>query len=299
MATPPRRIVQGTTYLITRRCADRMFLLRPSAETNDLVLFLLAVLAGRYGVLLHTFCVMSNHVHFVLTDPSGNLPAFMRDLGSAVARALNAAHGDWENFWAPGSYSAVELTTREAILDKMVYSLANPVMAGLVRRGAEWPGLWSAPALIESGAILVKRPEGFFRNNGPLPESASLSLVRPPGFDTAEELRAELEKELRTREDQAASALAKEGRSFLGRRSVLAQKVHARPRPGEPRRGLKPRVAAADKWKRIEALGRLKAFLVAYREAWGAFGRGVRDVVFPEGTYWMRITHGVRCAPST
>jgi putative transposase len=299
MATPPRRIVQGTTYLVTRRCANRMFRLRPSDETNDLLLFLLAVHAERYGVLLHGFCVMSNHVHLVLTDPAGKLPAFMRDLGSAVARALNAAHGDWESFWAPGSYSAVELTTPEAILDKLAYTLANPVIAGLVRRGAEWPGLWSAPALIGSSAIVVKRPEAFFRKNGPLPESASLTLVAPPGFESAEELRAQLERELRAREDQAASALAEEGRSFVGRRCVLAQEVHARPRAGEPRRGLRPRVAAVDKWKRIEAVGKLKAFLVAYREAWCAFASGVRDVVFPEGTYWMRVAHGVRCAPIT
>lgn len=295
MATPPRRIIQGTTYLITRRCADRMFLLRPSKATNELLLFLLAVLAARYGLLIHAFCVMSNHVHYVVTDLNGSLPEFMRDLGSAVARALNAAHGDWENFWAPGSYSAVELTTRKAILEKAAYTLANPVSAGLVRRGREWPGLWSSPALV-GRTVVVKRPEGFFRKDGPLPASASLTLVSPPGFDSDEQFREELEAALTVLEDRAARTLAEEGRAFVGSRSVLAQKIHARPRAIEPRRGLKPRVAALDKWKRIEAIGRLKAFLAAYRDARLAFARGARDVLFPEGTYWMRVACGVRCA---
>lgn len=272
-----------------------MLRLRPSKDTNQLLLFLLAVLAERYRLLVHAYCVMSNHVHMVVTDPAGNLPAFMRDLGSTVARALNAAHGDWENFWAPGSYSAVELASREAILDKMAYTLANPVIAGLVRRGAEWPGLWSAPALL-GRTIVVKRPDAFFRKDGPMPESASLTLVAPPGFESPEEVRTELEAELTAREDEAARALARQGRSFMGSRCVLAQKVHARPAGGEPRRRLKPRVATVDKWKRIEAIGRLKEFLHAYREAWCAFARGVHDVVFPEGTYWMRVAHGVRCA---
>ena len=40
-----------------------------------------------------------------------------------------------------------------------------------------------------------------------------------------------------------------------------AKKPTARPAPGDPRRSLNPRVASRDKWKRIEALGRLVEFL--------------------------------------
>jgi REP-associated tyrosine transposase len=68
-------------------------------------------------------------------------------------------------------------------------------------------------------------------------------------------------------------------------------------RTGRPtRRKLNPRVASVDKWKRIEALSRLTAFLGAYREAWKERRDGSRDVLFPAGTYLLRIDHGVRCA---
>jgi hypothetical protein len=86
------------------------------------------------------------------------------------------------------------------------------------------------------------------------------------------------------------------GRAFMEVRRVLAQKPFARPGPGEPRRGLKPRVASRDRWKRVEAVGRFKAFLAEYRAAWRAFKEGARAVVFPEGTYWMRVAYGVACA---
>jgi hypothetical protein len=59
---------------------------------------------------------------------------------------------------------------------------------------------------------------------------------------------------------------------------------------------LSPRVAALDKWKRIEALSRFAWFQRAYREAWNALRAGVRDVVFPAGTYLVRIELGVPCA---
>jgi hypothetical protein len=97
-------------------------------------------------------------------------------------------------------------------------------------------------------------------------------------------------------EAEARRELHSEQRGFLGRARVLAQKPFARPAPGEPRRKLNPRVAARDKWKRIEALSRLSGFLRAYRNAWTAMRAGVRDVVFPAGTYLLRIEHGVQCA---
>ena len=295
--TAPRQVLPGTTYLVTRRCADRRFLLRPSGLVNAVIEYVLAAKAQEYGILLHAYCVLSNHLHLVLCDPHGHLPLFMRDLGSSVARALNAAHGKWEWFWAPGSYSAVALQRPEDVLDKMAYTLANPVNAGLVRRGWEWPGLWSAPARIGAGPREVKRPAHYFREAGDTPASVPLELVCPAGFTSAEVLRQGLTAALEEREGRAARALTDVGRSFLGARRVLTQSPFARPAPGEPRRGLRPRVASRDKWKRLEAIGRLETFLAAYREAWLAFSAGARATLFPEGTYWLRVTYGVACAP--
>src|SRR5512141_3450550 len=133
--TAPRQILTGTTYLVTRRCFQRQFLLRPCATTNDIFLYVLAVAARRFGIAVHAFCVMSNHFHLVVTDPYARLPAFEQYLDSLVARAVNASLGRWESFWAPSSYSAVALATPEDIVDKAAYVLANPVAAGLVRRG--------------------------------------------------------------------------------------------------------------------------------------------------------------------
>ncbi len=294
--TAPRRVVPDTQYLLSRRCSERRFFLRPSKALNDILRYILAVAAERYGVVLHAFCVLSNHLHIVLTDVKGNLPEFERYLDSLVARSINALHGRFETFWAPGSYSAVALLSPDDVLSKCVYVLANPTAAGLVRRGRDWPGLWSAPEAIGAGPVTVKRPTHFFRADGPMPETAKLELVCPPGFDSVEAFRAHLVHALAVREDQVARELASKGRPFLGARKVLAQKPDGRPVAGEPRFELNPRIAGADKWKRIEALTRLKSFLGDYRAAWLAFTRGFRDAVFPYGTYWMRVACGVRCA---
>jgi putative transposase len=294
--TAPRRIVPGTQYLLTRRCSERRFFLRPSRAVNEVLRYVLAVASERYGVVLHAFCVLSNHLHIVLTDVKGNLPEFERYLHSLIARSVNALHGHFESFWAPGSYSAVCLLSPEDTISKCAYVLANPAAAGLVRRGCEWPGLWSAPEMIGGGATLVSRPEHFFRKCGPMPETATLELVPPARFESVEAFRRQLVAAVTALEDEAARNLASKGGLFVGARRVLAQHPGARPASREPRRNLNPRIAGGDKWKRIEAISRLKSFLQEYRMAWVAFTRGLRDIVFPHGTYWMRVAYGVRCA---
>jgi putative transposase len=294
--TLPRQILPGTTYLVTRRCSERRFFLRPSKRTNDIFRFVLAVAARRHGIRVHAYCVLSNHFHLVVTDPRARLPLFNRDLNGVVARAVNCSLGRWESFWDPDSYSAVRLETPNDILQKMVYVLANPVAAGLVRRGREWPGLWSDPGVIGGDPVTAERPKEFFRKKGPLPALVPLQLVRPPGFEGDESFVEVLAQELAEAENQAAAELGREGRKFLGVARVLAQKPRERPAPGEPRRTLNPRVACRNKWGRIEALLRLSEFVRAHREALDAWRAGVRDALFPAGTWLMRIQHAAPCA---
>lgn len=291
--TAPRQILPGRTYLITRRCLLRHFFLRPDAVVNEVFAYVLALAAKRYGVQIHAYCVLSNHFHLVVTDPRARLPAFQQYLAAFVARAVNAHLGRWEYFWAPDTYSAVVLGSPEDVVAKAAYTLANPVAAGLVPAGHLWAGLWSAPDSIGT-TIRVKRPDHFFDEEGDLPEYVDLELKVPAGFSSTRDFRDQLQAEL-SRQEQAARD---QNSAFLGMARVRAQSPFARPRSGEPRRQLSPRVAARDKWRRIELLQQLKGFLSAYRDALLVWREGKVAPVFPAGTYLMRVAHGVACAPA-
>jgi REP element-mobilizing transposase RayT len=288
--TAPRQVLPGATYLITRRCLHREYLLRPCRQLNQIFAYVLAVAARRYGVEVHAFCVLSNHYHLVVTDPQARLPAFQQYLGAFVARAANASLGRFETFWAPHSFSAVTLGTPEDLIAKAAYTLANPVAAGLVKAGHLWPGLRSRPDSI-GGTIRLARPD-FFDKDGLLPEAIDLELRIPAGFRSTEDFRDQLQSELSRQEQEARQQTS----TFLGVERVLAQSPFGRPKPGAPRRGLDPRIAARDKWKRIELLGRLKSFLMEYAEALGIWRERGVEPVFPAGTYLMRVAHGVSCA---
>ena len=112
------------------------------------------------------------------------------------------------------------------------------------------------PRRSERGPSMVRRPKQFFDPEGPLPESASLELSVPRGFASAGAFRGELSAALATHE----AAAVRSATGFAGILKVLAQKPTARPRDREPRRGLSPRIASRDPWRRLEALGRLRSF---------------------------------------
>jgi len=90
--------------------------------------------------------------------------------------------------------------------------------------------------------------------------------------------------------------MAAEGREFLGVPGVLRTPWSSRPKTDEARgRGntINPRVASRCKELRREALNAIRAFWRAYAEALAEY----RAVVFPAGTYKMRVFFNVPCHP--
>jgi putative transposase len=289
----PRQIFKGATYLVTRRCTQRQFLLAPKRRTNQTFHYCLAYAARQTGVWVHAVIVMSNHYHLLVTDPKGVLPEFVACLNKLVAKCMNASYGRWENFWASQQASYVRLLDSEAIVDLMSYVLCNPVEAGLVKRGVEWPGLRFG----HRGSFPVRRPQ-FFRENGHMPKTLVLELDWPPLGEgvSSQEARRRIDEAVETREREAQEKMRREGRTFLGPRSVIAQDPFASPETCEPRRRLSPRVAGRNRWLRMETLARCAEFLKAYRDALFAWRENRRDVVFPAGTYLMRWQHQACCA---
>lgn len=284
--------------MITRRTLLRTFLLLPAEWLDQIVLYCLGVAAQKYDVELHALCVLSNHYHLVATDRSGQLPAFGRWLNEFVAKAVNAYLGRWAPLWEPGSYNAVALETAEDRLDAATYTAVNPVKAALVERTDLWPGLNILPSALGK-TVKVKRPTKFFRANGPLPDEVELRFTPPPGF---EELSLAQYQQLWMERIEAAEAEGRQdvlasGRTFLGRRGVLRQDRFASATSWEGRRTLKPRLKCRAKWLRIGAIKRLQRFYTDHREALKRFRDGARDVLFPAGTYWMRVHACVHCAP--
>lgn len=273
--------------MITRRCTQRQFLLRPDEVTNETFLYCLAEAANRHGIVVLLPSAMSNHHHTVIFDPYGTYVEFMEHFHKMLAKAQNAHRGRGENLWSTEPPCAVQLVERADVLDKLVYAATNPVKAGLVDRVHHWPGVNGLSALLNRRAIIVRRPRQFFRVDGAMPESVTLELTIPTELGDADRFLAELRARIGAEEERLTEKRRREGRGVIGRRGILRQDWRASPTSCAPRSGLRPRIAAKSVWARVEALQRSKAFLVAYRVARAALVAG-KVVPFPNGTYWLR-----------
>jgi putative transposase len=96
----------------------------------------------------------------------------------------------------------------------------------------------------------------------------------------------------------ARHAVRASGRAFLGTAAVLATSFARRARLYEEKRGLLPTFAARvksvrDQLRRIE-----RGFRTGYRRALAEWRKGVRDTVFPFGTWGMSVVHAAVVGPS-
>jgi len=138
---------------------------------------------------------------------------------------------------------------------------------------------------------LASRPGSIFASG------EALCFARP---DICPELSAKALAErvaalLAEREAAVRDEHARAGVPFLGVKGVRRQRRTDRPTTSESRRTLSPQIAAKDRGRRVAAIARLKAFQDAYRAALMLWQQGVRDVLFPAGTYTMRVAHGAAC----
>jgi REP element-mobilizing transposase RayT len=287
----PRQLLPGSTYLVTRRCAQRALLLVPNEQTNAIVAYCLAEAAARTGVEVACFVAMSNHIHAVVTDPNARLPEFMHRLDRNIAVCMNAALGRTENFWAATEPSVVELGDGDDILDKMAYVIANPTSAGLVSDPEQWPGVIT-PRL--GYRALAKRPQIYFRPKGGMPDEVELRCAVPPPLRRLAfaEVDRMLASRVKATTDSARAFWADRGRRFLGREAVLAARTAQAAATPEPLLARSPRFAARDPERRRGIMDRLRAFHQSYQAALSRWRTGIRAVVFPSGTYWMRVFHG-------
>ena len=288
--TAPRMILPDRFYMITRRCAQRMFLLRPDPATHQTFLYCLIHAASRWDIMIVLPSAMSNHHHTIIYDRHGQVIEFMQHFHSLLARSMNALRGRWENFFATEEPSLVELVDRNDILDKLRYAATNPVKDGLVERVADWPGVNGFESLVSGQPVTVSRPEKFFRVTGDMPEQVEFACrvpVNHPKIGDVAGFLKELGELVAQTEQELARARAAEGRRVMGPRRVLRQPWSDSPTSHEPRRGPRPRVAARSTWSRLCALQRNQVFIEAYRAARTLWLAGL-DAVFPRGTFWLR-----------
>lgn len=143
MARHPRLILPGVALHVRQRANDGQDRFR---HDNDRLVYLamLRHYLKLHPCALHAYCLMTNHVHLLVTPPNETACALlMRDVGRCFAAYFNRRYEKWGTLW--------ERPFRSCLVDSAAYVLAcyryierNPVRAGMVSTPAAHP--WSSYA---------------------------------------------------------------------------------------------------------------------------------------------------------
>ena len=328
-----RRVLPGDIVAVERRTTRRHFLLKPceSGRVKNLLWYALAVMAKKHGVEIVAVVVMSTHIHIILIDHAARRPHFYRDFFRIFALGIKAIHGWPEEVFNKSRPTEHKLLNNDAIIESASYLIGNPPASGAVRYAREWPGAKTRPTDLGQRVIVAKRPSDFFealarpsrkkkksadkakgrrrkrssvnrRYNRKLwPDEAELRLGVPKSIlddMTLQVFQQKVGDQVRDIEAKAHAFAKENGVKFQGAQRAMRCKHTRRANSYEEWGSLNPRFSAAgnsdDAQKEIEAF---RKFDRDYDAALARWQQGHRKVVFPAGTWWMRVHHGVRCHP--
>ncbi len=325
MATPPRKIDKGMFFYVTVRAMHRRYRFVPKRRIRAAIRFCLTAVLDKYRnegkIELYEFVFMSNHYHLLGRDLVGCLPKFIQELNALLSAELNALRGTSDSNFSRKPYGLVQVHGDVRLIEHAVYTLANPISAFLVARAKHWPGV-SSLKLEYGQSVVVDKPRGglwsgraahtgrrasqrskraAYANRSVLPDQANLTLDRPPVMLhlSDSELRQHIRDQLAKRERELDAERTRRNIRVVGRRRVLSMHYDDGPK-SEELFARNPTFSAGTDKQRAFFAGAYKAFVAAYRlarDAYYAAELSLRDkVVFPAGTYRLRVLNGVACA---
>lgn len=133
--------VAGLPYHVVQRGNNReACFIEP--ECYQFYLELWQQVTRRYGVAVHAYCLMTNHVHFLVTPQRvESISNVMKVVGSRYAQYINLRYKRTGTLWE-GRHRASLVQSERYLLCCYRYIELNPVRAGMVERPEEYR--WSS-----------------------------------------------------------------------------------------------------------------------------------------------------------
>ena len=147
MPRNPRCVLPEVAFHVTQRGVDRCDVFFSHAD-RDTYLRLMAEQRERAGVRVLAYCLMTNHVHWVVVpDREDSLAVLFRRVHGRYAQYLNARRGRSGHLWQNRFFSCAVAAQKEEMV--LRYVEWNPVRAGMVERPEAYR--WSSAAAHLSG----------------------------------------------------------------------------------------------------------------------------------------------------
>lgn len=153
MPRPLRVQIEGGIYHLVSRGVRKLPIFTDDRD-REYFLALLDLTVERYGWELHTYCLMTNHFHLLVSTPDANVSAGMQYLNGCYAQWFNWRH-DFEGHVLERRFWSDLITSERRLFATARYIVLNPVRAGLCASAGDWP--WSGYRAMVTGRPRVPR----------------------------------------------------------------------------------------------------------------------------------------------
>lgn len=283
-------------FEISIRTIQERFLLKPSAELNDLILGVIGrALSLHPTIQLFLFKVISNHFHIILAAPDQTtLAEFMNHVDSNIAREAGRLYGWRDKFWS-SRYHALSIEDDTELVKRVKYVLAQGCKEGLVASPLDWPGVSCERALLHGETLhgtwfdrssyskAERRDKKVRLQDFATRYEVPLTTLPILEGKTKEQQRAFYQNLVDEIEEETRQACIDEGKALLGVEGVLRQDPHLWPR--NSKHSPAPLCLASTKQGRQRFREAYRQFVSQYRQAVERLRRGDTDVKFPLGCY--------------
>jgi len=182
-----RNYLSNMPYHLVQRGNNRQYCFVDCADFRS-YLELWRTKSRWYGVNVHAFCLMSNHIHFIVSssDPEA-ISCTMKVVGSRYAYYFNKRYGRTGTLWE-GRHRSSLIDSDNYLLTCYRYVESNPVRARIVGMPQDYE--WSSYAMNASGEYAWLTPHETYLGLGrddPARASAYRALFQtlPSEFDIA------------------------------------------------------------------------------------------------------------------
>jgi putative transposase len=179
MARQPRLTLPDYPHHVIQRGNNKQAIFGGAADYQALLALLLEA-ARQHKVAIHSYVLMTNHLHLLATPQDDvGLPLMMQQVGRSYVRLFNKTHQRTGTLFE-GRYKSTLIQTERYLLACMAYIDLNPVRAGMVAQPQDYP--WSSYgyyAGLRSDPLVTPHPHFWNLGNTPFArEAAYVDLVQ-------------------------------------------------------------------------------------------------------------------------
>ena len=140
MARPLRVEYPGAYYHVISRGNNQEKIYKNDRDKEKFLEYLEKA-AERFSIIIHTYCLMSNHYHLLVETPEANLSLAMQWINVSYATYFNRKRGRYGHLFQ-GRFKAILIDADEYLKHLSRYIHLNPVRAKMVSLPAEYQ--WSS-----------------------------------------------------------------------------------------------------------------------------------------------------------